>query len=149
MGGGEGGGFVLGWVHLPCPNLGVRSAVKRAKTLGGVILKTSKTIGLLAVPVVLAAAIVSATEAFAKAPAHQSAAILATVKFSAQGAADAIKPAVAAAPATAPAAAPSQATTEPAESATEPASTETTDAAGGHADNPNDPNVDHQFNGEE
>jgi hypothetical protein len=48
-----------------------------------------------------------------------------------------------------PAAAPSQATTEPTESATEPASTETTDAAGGHADNPNDPNVDHQFNGEE
>jgi len=111
-------------------------------------LKTSKTIGLLAVPVVLAAAIVSATGAFAKAPAHQSAAAsLATVKFSAQGAADAVKPAVAAV--SVPAAAPSQATTEPTESATEPASTETTDAVGGHADNPNDPNVDHQFNGEE
>jgi hypothetical protein len=110
-------------------------------------LKTPKTIGLLAVPVVLAAAIVSATGAFAKAPAHQSAASLAAVKFSALGAADAVKPAVAAAGV--PAAAPSQATTEPAESATEPASTETTDAAGGHADNPNDPNVDHQFNGEE
>jgi hypothetical protein len=110
-------------------------------------LKTPKTIGLLAVPVVLAAAIVSATGAFAKAPAHQSAASLATVKFSALGAADAVKPAVAAARVAA--AAPSQATTEPTESATEPASTETTDAAGGHADNPNDPNVDHQFNGEE
>jgi hypothetical protein len=109
-------------------------------------LKTPKTIGLLAVPVVLAAAIVSATGAFAKAPAHQSAASLATVKLSSAGSADAVKPA---APARAPAAAPSQATTEPSESATEPASTEMTDAAGGHADNPNDPNVDHQFNGEE
>jgi FlaG/FlaF family flagellin (archaellin) len=113
-------------------------------------LKTPKTIGLLAVPVVLAAAIVSATCAFANAPAHQSAAAsLATVKFSSAGSADAVKPAVASVPASVPAAAPSQATTEPTESATEPASTETTDAAGGHADNPNDPNADHQFNGEE
>jgi hypothetical protein len=107
-----------------------------------------KTIGLLAVPVVLAAAIVSATGAFAKAPAHQSAAAsVATVKLSSAGSADAVKPAVAAA--SVPAAAPSHATTEPTESATEPASTETTDAAGGHADNPNDANADHQFNGEE
>jgi hypothetical protein len=123
--------------------------LERAKPWEVSILKTPKTIGLLAVPVVLAAAIVSATGAFAKAPAHQSAAAnLATVKFSSAGSADAVKPAVAAAPAGMPAA-PSQATTEPTESATEPATTETTDAAGGHADNPNDPNADHQFNGEE
>ena len=121
--------------------------LERAKPWEVSILKTPKTIGLLAVPVVLAAAIVSATGAFAKAPAHQSAAAnLATVKFSSAGSADAVKPAVAAARV---AAAPSQATTEPTESGTEPATTETTDAAGGHADNPNDPNADHQFSGEE
>jgi hypothetical protein len=50
------------------------------------------------------------------------------VKLSSAGSADAVKPAVASGP------------------ATEPAST---DAAGGHADDPNDPNADHQFNGEE
>jgi len=33
--------------------------------------------------------------------------------------------------------------------AAEPAGTEANDAAGGHADDPNDPNADHQFNGEE
>jgi hypothetical protein len=100
----------------------------RAKPQEVAKLKTPKTIGLLAVPVVVAAAIVSATGAFAKAPAHQSAASLATVKLSSAGSADAVKPAVASGP------------------ATEPAST---DAAGGHADDPNDPNADHQFNGEE
>ncbi|HKV29804.1 MAG TPA: hypothetical protein VJT14_02195 [Candidatus Dormibacteraeota bacterium] len=110
-------------------------------------MKTPKTIGLLAVPVVLAAAIVSATGAFAKAPAHQSAAAsLRTVKLGSAGSADAVKPA---AQVGVPAVAPSQPKSEPTESATEPASTETTDAAGGHADDPNDPNADHQFNGEE
>ena len=59
------------------------------------MLTTPKTIGLLAVPVVLAAAVISASGAFAKAPAHPSAAAsLATPKFSAQGTADAAKPAV-------------------------------------------------------
>ena len=112
-------------------------------------MKTPRMIALLAVPVVLAAAVISATGAFAKSPSHSAAkpasVATASVKLSA-AAADTAKPAQAAAPASAPAAAPS----EPAstESATEPASTET-DTAGGHADNPNDPNADHQFNGEE
>jgi len=111
-------------------------------------LKTPKTIALLAVPVVLAAAVITATGAFAKSPSHSAAkpasVTTASVKLSAV-AADTAKPVQAAAPASAPAAAPSEpASTESAtESATE------TDAAGGHADNPNDPNADHQFNGEE
>ena len=104
------------------------------------MLKTPKTIGLLAVPVVLAAGILSATGVFAKAPAHQSAA---TAPTSAPG--NAQTPA----PDLAPAAAPkTESATEPA-AAAEPADTETNDAAGGHADDPNDANADHQFNGEE
>ena len=135
------------------PNLGARSGYPGLNTLGGVILKTPKMIGLLAVPVVLAAAVVSATGAFAKAPAHHAAAAasVATAKLSAVGAADAAKLAPATAPAVAPAT-PSQPAAEPAESTTdaaEPAGTETADAAGGHADDPNDPNADHQFDGQE
>jgi hypothetical protein len=94
------------------------------------ILKTPKTIGLLAVPVVLAAAVISASGAFAKAPAHQPAATAPT-----------------SAPPTAQTPAPESAT-EPAEAA-EPAETEANDGAAGHADDPNNPNADHQFNGEE
>ena len=118
------------------------------RTGGVYLLKTPKTIALLAVPVVLAAAVITATGAFAKSPSHSAAkpasVTTASVKLSAV-AADTAKPVQAAAPASAPAAAPSEpASTESAtESATE------TDAAGGHADNPNDPNADHQFNGEE
>ena len=82
------------------------------------MLKTPKTIGLLALPVVLAAAVITASGAFAKAPAHQAGA-------------------------TAPTAAQTPAPD------VEPADTETNDAAGGHADDPNDANADHQFNGEE
>lgn len=94
-------------------------------------MKTSKTFALLAVPAVLAAAIVSTTGALAKSPASHSArpagaTSAATVKLSAAGAADAAKPF----------------------QSTEPASSET-DTAGGHADNPSDPNADHQFSGEE
>ena len=111
-------------------------------------MKTPKTIALLAVPVVLAAAVITATGAFAKSPSHSAAkpasVTTASVKLSAV-AADTAKSAHVAAPTSAPATAPSEpASTESAtESATE------TDAAGGHADNPNDPNADHQFNGEE
>lgn len=105
-------------------------------------MKTPKTITLLAVPVVLAAAIASATGAFAKSPAHQSAA-----RTSA-----AVKVGTAAAPAavTKPESTKATAATgsAPAAETPEPASTET-DAAGGHADSTTDPNVDHQFNGEE
>jgi len=157
-GAGQRGALVLGWVHVRWPNLGARSGYPGLNTQGGVILKTPKMIGLLAVPVVLAAAVVSATGAFAKAPAHHAAAAasVATAKLSAVGAADAAKLAPAVVPA-APApdvapATPSQPAAEPAESTTEaaePAGTETADAAGGHADDPNDPNADHQFNGEE
>jgi hypothetical protein len=87
--------------------------------------------------VVLAAAIVSATGAFAKAPAHPSAVTAPTTTTPAP---DVAPPATLSKPAAEPA-------TEPAETA-EPAGTET-DAAGGHADDPNDPNADHQFDGEE
>ena len=125
------------------------------RTGGVYLLKTPKTIALLAVPVVLAAAVITATGAFAKSPSHSAAkpasVTTASVKLSAV-AADTAKPVQAAAPASAPAAAPSEpasteSATEPTESATESATE--TDAAGGHADNPNDPNADHQFNGEE
>ena len=119
-------------------------------------MKTPKTIALLAVPVVLAAAVITATGAFAKSPSHAAAkaagvTTAASVKLS-KVAADTAKPVQAAAPTSAPAAAPSEpasteSATEPTESATESATE--TDAAGGHADNPNDPNADHQFNGEE
>jgi len=97
------------------------------------MLKTPKTIGLLALPVVLAAAVITASGAFAKAPAHQGAG--ATVPTTAPTAAHTPAP---------------ESATEPAEAA-EPAETETetNDAAGGHADDPNDANADHQFNGEE
>ena len=98
------------------------------------MLKTPKTIGLLAVPVVLAAAVISATGAFAKAPAPQAAATAPTTAPTAA-------PTAAQTPAT-------EAATEPADAA-EPAGTETNEAAGGHADDPNDSNADHQFNGEE
>jgi hypothetical protein len=118
-------------------------------------LKTPKTIALLAVPAVLAAAVITATGAFAKSPSHAAARAAsvktASVKLSAF-AADTAKP-VPAAPSSAPAAAPSkpsstESATESAAEAAEPASTET-DTARGHADDPNDPNADHQFNGEE
>ncbi len=110
-------------------------------------MKTPKTIGLLVVPVVLAAAVISASGAFAKAPAHQSPATARTT-------------ATTSAPDVAPAAAPSQpaaeptktqeteSATEPAEAA-EPAGTEANDRTGGHADDPNDQNADHQFDGGE
>ncbi len=52
------------------------------------MLKTPKTIGLLAVLVVLAAAVVSASGAFAKAPAHQSAAVSAPASESTTEAAE-------------------------------------------------------------
>jgi len=94
------------------------------------MLKTPKTIGLLAVPVVLAAAVISASGAFAKASAHQSAATA---------------PTAAQTPAQTPA---TERATEPA-AAAEPAETEANDTAGGHADDPNDANADHQVNGEE
>ena len=110
-------------------------------------MKTPKTIALLAVPAVLAAAIVSASGALAKAPTHQSAA---TAPTTAQTPApDVAPPATPSQPAAEPAKTPAtESATEPAEVA-EPAGTEATDAAGGHADDPNDPNADHQFNGEE
>jgi hypothetical protein len=103
-----------------------------------------RSIALLAVPAVLAAAVVTATGAFAKAPAHRAAGAPAALTNIA---------AKAKAPATAPATKPAEPITESTtestnESATESA-TETTDAAGGHADDPNDPNADHQFEGEE
>src|SRR6267378_484662 len=114
---------------------------ERAKPQEVSMLKTPKTIGLLAVPVVLAAAVISASGAFAKAPAHQSAATAPTTA-----------PSAAQTPATEPATEPADAA-EPAgtetNGAAEPADAETNDAAGGHADDPNDSNADHQFNGEE
>src|ERR1700694_2842745 len=93
-GAGQRGALVLGWVHVRWPNLGARSGYPGLNTQGGVILKTPKMIGLLAVPVVLAAAVVSATGAFAKAPAHHAAAAasVATAKLSPGGAAAAAKP---------------------------------------------------------
>jgi hypothetical protein len=113
------------------------------------ILKTPKTIALLAVPAVLAAAIVSATGVFAKAPAHQSAATApSTATTPAPDVAPTATPSRSAAAPSQAAAPKTESAAEPAEAA-EPAGTEANDAAGGHADDPNDPNVDHQFNGEE
>src|ERR1700716_4083059 len=72
--GGRGGGGILAWVYMRRPNFRVRSGGTGQEPQEVSILKTPKTIGLLAVPVVLAAAVISATGVFAKAPAHQSAA---------------------------------------------------------------------------
>src|SRR6202165_2750845 len=94
-GAGQRGALVLGWVHVRWPNLGARSGYPGLNTQGGVILKTPKMIGLLAVPVVLAARVVSATGAFAKAPAAHGAAGagVATAKLSAVGGGHAAQPA--------------------------------------------------------
>jgi hypothetical protein len=111
------------------------------------LLKTPNKIALVAAPVGLVAALLSVTGAFAQSPTHHP---------------STSTPASVAAPANAPTTAPSQspdaetsdasAAGAAAESAAETnaeATTPETDAAGGHADNPNDPNADHQFNGEE
>src|SRR2546428_9884376 len=104
---------VLGWLQLRCSDLGPGPA-ERAKNLRRCpLLKTPKTIGLLALPVVLAAAVITASAASAKAPAHQAAA---TAPTAAQTPAPDVEPAEAA---------------QPAET-----ETETNDAAGGHADHP-------------
>jgi len=93
-------------------------------------LKTPNKIAMLAVPVGLVAALMTATGALAQSPAqHAAAAAPASVVSTAN------------------------ATTTPAQTA----DTETLDntaapeidVAGGHVDNPSDPNADHQFDGEE
>src|SRR2546425_3376698 len=123
------------------PNWGFRSGGTGQEPQEVSMLKTPKTIGLLALPVVLAAAVITASGGFAKGPAHQAAATAPTTAPTATPSQSAAAPSQSVAPKT-------ELATEPAEAA-EPAETETSDAAAGHADDPNDSNADHQFNGEE
>jgi hypothetical protein len=111
-------------------------------------LKTPNKIALFAAPIGLAAALLTATGAFAQSPAkHHPVAAPASVAATAN--APTTSPAEPANAETADTTA--QTAAEKAAEAKDTAAEATTanDAAGGHADNPSDPNADHQFNGEE